>query len=152
MNNQGINFDKFIDEFYSNMNKNKMILQVDIENATNNSETSIYDIHCMLLDLLASGITKFNLDFINNLEESICNLQYFFNNINISLNIISFTKKELIISGSLYENRFIKFDDPKNLIINGQHNKVDLLEDIKTFYLINNDVNICISFEHEIIE
>jgi hypothetical protein len=152
MDNQGINFDKFIDEFYSNMNKNKMVLQVDIENATNKSETSIYDIHCMLLDLLAAGITKFNLDFINNLEESICNLQYFFNNINISLNIINFSKKELIMENSLYENRFIKFDDPKNLIINGQHNQVDLLEDIKTFYLINTDVNICISFEHEIIE
>jgi hypothetical protein len=152
MINSEINFNNFIDEFYSNMNQIKMVLQVDIENATITTDTTIYDIHCMLLDLFTAGIRKLNLDFINNLEESIRNLQYFFNNINIQLNIISFTKKELIMENSLYENRFIKFEDPANLIINGQYIQVEDLENIKSFYLINNDINICISFEHENIE
>lgn len=143
-----IDFNKFVDQFYSNHNQTKMILQIDIENATNSSETTIYDIHCMMLDLLVAGVKKFNLDFINDLDQSASNLQYFFNNINIQLNIISFTKKELIMENSLYENRFVKFDDPDKFIINGQHQMVDELSDIKSFYLIDDNTNICISFEH----
>ena len=153
MSNLEIDFEKFIDEFYSNMNQTKIVLQVDIINATKESNTNIYDIHCMLLDLFVAGITKFNLDFHQmNLEESICNLQYFFNNINIQLNIMSFTKQELILINSPYENRFVKFIKPTDFIINVQHKQLDNLEDIKSFYLINDDTNISISFEHAEIE
>jgi len=149
MDNQGIKFDDFINEFYSNMTQQKMILQVDIENSTKNSDTTIYDIHCMLLELFTAGIKKFKLDFVNNLEESICNLQYFFNNININLNIINYSKKELIASdGLIYISRYINFKDLDEFIINSQHIHVNDLEDIKSFYLINTDINICISFEH----
>jgi hypothetical protein len=148
MINSEINFDNFINEFYLNTKKIKMVLQVDIVN----SETSIYDIHCMLLDLLVTGIQRFNLDFYNNLEESISNLQYFFNNINIQLNITCFTKKELIIENSSYNNRFVKFENQQKFLINSQHKQVENLEDINSFYLINDDINICINFENKIIQ
>jgi hypothetical protein len=159
MNNQEIKFDDFIDEFFSNMNKQKMVLHIDIENKTNKTNktnTTTYDIHCMLLDLFIAGIYKFKLKFLteSDLYTSLDNLQYFFNNINIKLNIINFSKKELIKDNSPYENRFIKFTikNPNELIINAQHNKADELEEINSFFLIDDNTNLCISFEHEIIE
>ena len=53
MKNQDIDFDDFINEFYSNMDKKKMVLHVDIKN---NTDTSNYDIHCMLLDLFFNSL------------------------------------------------------------------------------------------------
>jgi len=155
MENQGIDFDDFINEFYSNMDKKKMVLHVDIENNTNKTDTSNYDIHCMLLDLFVAGIDKFDLKFLtkSNLYRSLGNLQYFFNNINIKLNIINFSKKELIKENSPYETRFIKFiiENPHKFIINGNHKKVEELEEINSFFLIDDNTNLCISFEHETI-
>ena len=146
------------------MDKKKMVLHVDIENNTDKTDTSNYDIHCMLLDLFVAGIDKFDLKFVNesntesnditNLYRSLGNLQYFFNNINIKLNIINFSKKELIKENSPYETRFIKFiiENPHKFIINGNHKKVEDLDDINSFFLIDDNTNLCISFEHEIIE
>ena len=144
-----MDFDKFIENFYLNYNGQKMILNVDIDNKNEYEETNLYDIHTMLFDLFIAGVNKFNLDFINNLDEAASNLQYFYNNINIKLNIIVFTKKELIMDNSLYINRYIKTDiSSKQYIINGQHQCQNDLNNIHSFYLIDDSNNICISFEH----
>ncbi len=145
-----MDFDNFIENFYSNYDEKKMILQVDIDknSANGSTETNLYDIHCLLFDLFIAGIEKFELDFANNLDEAASNLQYFFNNINIKLNITSFTKKELIMENSLYENRFIKTDSSKKYVLNGQHKCVDKLHGINSFHLIDDSANICIGFEH----
>jgi hypothetical protein len=178
MNCQDIYFNNFIDTFYSNKNQTKMVLQIDIESVTNNSkttinnsdtttnnsETTIYDIHCMLLDLLVAGVQRLNLNFVDdektinnqysNLNKAKIILQNYFNNINIKLNIINYSKQELLHDNSPYENRYIKFTAEKsnNFIINGQHKQLDNLEDIRSFFLIDDNTNISISFTHSIIE
>jgi hypothetical protein len=91
------------------------------------------------------------LDFVKNLDESASKLQYYYNNINIKLDITSLTKKELIMKESLYENRFIKTcsnDIDKQYVLNGQHTYVDDLSEIYSFYLIDDSNNIRVSFEH----
>ena len=146
-------FNDFIDIFYSNINKNKMSLHIDFNNASDeidNSKINIYDIHCVLLELLIAGVNNFSLNLMNDIElnEAIEKLQYFFDNINIIINIINFSKKDIIDDDSVYESRYMKIlsDNPDKFILNGQHIIVENLKDIKTFYLINDEINICISF------
>ena len=73
MDINSIEFDKFIEEFYSNNHNNKMVLQIDIENSNESSDTNIYDIHVMLLDLLIKGFERLNT--LENLIQSIDYLQ-----------------------------------------------------------------------------
>ena len=149
-----MDFDQFIENFYSNNDEKKMVLQVDIDKKSasdGSAETNLYDIHCMLFDLFIAGIDKLKLDFVKNLDESASKLQYYYNNINIKLDITSLTKKELIMKESLYENRFIKTcsnDIDKQYVLNGQHTYVDDLSEIYSFYLIDDSNNIRVSFEH----
>ena len=148
-----INFDDFINNFYSNTSHNKIIFNINIENATNDTPTTIYDIHMMLLDLLIKGIQILNLDILgNNYEKSLNILQKYFSNINIKININNFTKKDLIETYSEYSNRFIKFEDPSNMIINGTHEQETDLSNIKSFYLINLTNNLSISFKYQIFD
>ena len=141
-----LNFEIFKDRFYQNTSNTKMMLHIDLED--NIDETNIYDIHSLLLDLLMTGFNK--LDIINiNLEESINILQRFFNNIDIHINIINYTKKDIINDESIYLNRYIKFtiENISTMLINGKHELVDNLNDIKSFFLIDDLNNLCISFE-----
>ena len=68
MDINSIEFNNFVNEFYSNKSNKKMVLTLDIENGDN---PNIYDIHVMLLELLIYGFTKFNLNINNNLDNSI---------------------------------------------------------------------------------
>ena len=145
MNINSIQFENFINEFYLNYSNQKMVLTLDVENS---SDPNIYDIHMMLLDLLRKGIEKFNLNIYNNLTKSISQLQTFFTNINIYINVINYSKLDLITDNQIYSNRYIKFtvDNPSLMIINGTHQIVDNMFDIKSFYLIDDTYNLCISF------
>ena len=112
-------FNDFIDIFYSNINKNKMSLHIDFNNASDeidNSKINIYDIHCVLLELLIAGVNNFSLNLMNDIElnEAIEKLQYFFDNINIIINIVNFSKKDIIDDDSVYESRYMKIlsDNP----------------------------------------
>jgi len=142
-----INFDDFSKKFYSNVNNEKMNIGISIEDATNESPITIYDIHMMLLDLLINGTANFNLDIINDLDNSILFLQKFFNNIAIKINIVNYTQEELIEKESEYENRYLRFNTPDKMTLNGKHIKESTLDLIKSFYLINEEHNLCISFK-----
>jgi hypothetical protein len=133
-----INFNNFINEFYSNYNNNKIILELNIDN----SDTNIYDIHNMLLDLLIKGYEKFNT----------LDLQHFFNNIDIQVNVENLTKKDLLDNQYNYINRYIKFniDNLENMIINGSHQIVKNLKEIISFCLIDDNNNLKISFNSKI--
>ena len=131
-----INFDNFIDKFYSNSNK-KIVLELNIDN----SDTNIYDIHNMLLDLLIKGYERFyTLD-----------LQNYFDNIDIQLIIENLTKKELLDDLHNYGNRYIKFniENLNNMTINGSHKIVNNLNEIDSFCLIDDNNNLKISFNYK---
>ena len=131
-----INFDNFINEFYSNYN-NKIILELNIDN----TDTSIYDIHNMLLDLLIKGYERYNT----------LDLQKYFDNIDIQLKIENLTKKELLDDFYNYSNRYIKFniENLDNMIINGSHISVNNLNEIDSFCLIDDNNNLKISFNYK---
>ena len=139
MNNQEIGFDKFIDAFYNNKNGNKMVLELCLDS---DEETSIYDIHVMLLQLFFIGITKYEVPFDD--------MQNYFNNINIKFYVQNFTVRELINEASGYGNRFMRIDNNMEMIKNGSHNEnsVNELKDIKSFHTNNNEHNLCIYFDH----
>ena len=145
--NSQVNFDNFVNKFYSNKSNNKIMLEINI---SDNTSTTIYDIHQMLLDLIIQGISILNLDIINNFDKSLDQLQKYFANINIKINICNWTKKDLIEDYSNYDNRYIKFEDPSNMIINGAHQIVKDLKLIKSFFLIDTNNNFSIGFEHMI--
>lgn len=142
-----VQFENFINDFYSNHSNQKIVLSLDVENAT---DPNIYDIHTMLLDLLIKGIEKFNLNIYSDLEYSINQLQIFFTNINIKIDINNYSKSDLVnnlLANKLYSNRYIKFTvENPTLVINGTHQIVDNMQQIKSFYLINDNYNLCISF------
>jgi hypothetical protein len=165
LDNLQINFDNFVDKFYSNVSNEKIMLEINIDqtydqsidqsfdklfNMSDFSSTTIYDIHHMLLDLIIQGISILNLDIINNFDKSLVQLQKYFANINIKINICNWTKKDLIEDYSNYDNRYIKFEDPSNMIINGAHQIVKDLKLIKSFFLIDTNNNFSIGFEHMI--
>ena len=145
MNINSIQFENFINQFYSNNSNQKMVLTLDVDNS---SDPNIYDIHTMLLDLLCKGIERFNLNIYNNLQLSINQLQIFFTNINIQIDVQNYSKHDLIANSDLYSNRYIKFtaENPSLMVINGTHKIADNLLQIKSFYLINDTYNLCISF------
>jgi len=148
MNINSIQFENFINEFYSNNYNQKMVLTLDVENS---SDPNIYDIHTMLLDLLIKGIEIFNLNIYNELSRSINQLQIFFTNINIQINVINYSKLDLVNSLSihrLYSNRYIKFtiENPSIMVINATHQIVDSMQQIKSFFLIDDTFNLCIGF------
>lgn len=145
-----IKFDDFIQSFYSNWNKTPIVLQIDIEGATSDSNTSIYDIHQMLIDLFVNGIDIYNLQMESNWQNAIALLQFFYNNINIKINVQNFTRVELEYNLSYY-NRYMKFMNTSNILINSGHLNVECLEKINSFYLISDSVNLCISFEHKLL-
>ncbi len=168
MNNDSIYFDNFINKFYSNTSNTKMILQVDIENSQN-SDTNIYDIHHMLLDLLIKGIERLYCSVCNDsnkpennitmgqffsdqniIDKTITTLQHFFSNINIKINIKNLSKEKLIDESFHYLNRRFRIDinSIQKLIFNGSHQMVDNLEEINSFLLIDDINNLCISFSH----
>lgn len=134
-----IDFEEFKHQFYLN-NCNKIPFSVD-------NDPNIYDIHHLLLDLLIYGIELLNLDIYNQHIESLEILQKFYNNINIIININNFSKYNLI-DNELYPNRYMKFDTPNNMIINGSHNTVNELSKINSFYLIDDKHNFCINFSY----
>jgi len=140
-----IDFNNFIEKFYTNNNREKMILHIDIDN----DKTNIYDIHNLLLDLLLEGFQYIEIKN-NNLIKSIETLQYYFDNIDIKIIIKNLTKKELINDSSLYINRYARIDisDMNKRIVNGQHIIVNSLNKIKTFILIDNDNNLSIEFNY----
>ena len=145
MNINSIQFENFILQFYSNNSNQKMVLTLDVENS---SDPNIYDIHMMLLDLLIKGIERFNLNIYNNLQRSINQLQTFFTNINIQIDVINYSKLDLITDNKLYSNRYIKFtiENPLTMVIYGTHQIVDNMRLIRSFYLIDDAYNLCISF------
>ena len=138
--NNSIKFDNFVNEFYQNYSNKKMVLTLDIENE---NDPNIYDIHVMLLELLINGFTRFNLNL-----KSIDHLQRYFTNIDIKINICNYSKAELMLDNSPYYNRYIKFtSDNATMIINGNHNIVNNLNLINSFYLVDNINNLSISFD-----
>lgn len=147
MDDTNINFDTFIEHFYSN-NNSHIDLEINIYDCNTNKPT-IYDLHTMLLELLINGVKRFNLDIINNLEFSRKYLQNYFNNIDIKIIIDNLTKRDLIDDEYSYYNRYFKFTNPDNMIINGAHKIVNELSLIKSFYLIDTNNNFSISFSHK---
>ncbi len=148
MDINSIRFENFINEFYSNSSNNKMVLTLDVENST---DPNFYDIHTMLLDLLIKGIERYNLNICDNLEQSISKLQIFFTNINIKINVNNYSKSIIVnnkLINKLYSNRYIKFniENPTTMLINGAHQIADKIDDITSFFLINDIYNISISF------
>ena len=155
MNNSEINFDLFVDKFYNNKNSTKMTLELILES---NDNINIYDIHVMLLQMFFIGIVKYNIPFNQ--------MQNYFTNINIKVYIQNFTIKQLIEDTSGYSNRYIRINDKMEMIKNGSYNKTQTQTDkdkvdtdteiketndlinIKSFYTIDNDVNLCIYFDH----
>ena len=145
MDINSIEFNNFVNEFYSNKSNKKMVLTLDIENGDN---PNIYDIHVMLLELLIYGFTKFNLNINNNLDNSINYLQNYFTNIDIKINISNYSKKELILENSPYISRYIRFtSESETMTINGSHQTVNNLNLIKSFYLVDDNYNLCINFD-----
>ena len=111
-------------------------------------ELALSGYHMMLLDLLCKGIERFNLNIYDELSISINRLQTFFTNINIQINVINYSKSDLIINDKLYSNRYIKFtsENPSLMVINGSHQIVNSMHEIKSFFLIDHTYNLCISF------
>ena len=150
MDNDSIYFDDFIKKFYMNKNGEKMILQIDIDKINNNKTNSnIYDIHNLLLDLLLNGFEYIKIEQ-NNFIKSIETLQCFFNNIDIKIIINNHTKKDLIDDNSPYNNRYARIDisDTNKRILNGQHTNVNDLSNINTFILVDSDNNLDIRFDN----
>ena len=147
MNINSIQFDNFITEFYSNNSNKKMIINIGID-SEHEVEPNIYDIHTMLLDLIIKGCEIFNLN-VSDYNICINKLQPFFLNINIRMHIINYSKLELIKENSPYINRYIRISSDNNLkmTINGTHQLVNTLSNIKSFYLIDSNCNLCISFD-----
>jgi hypothetical protein len=146
MNINSIQFDNFITEFYSNNSNKKMIINLGIE-SDNEIEPNIYDIHTMLLDLIIKGCEIFNLN-VSDYNICINKLQPYFLNINIRMHINNYSKLELIKEDSPYINRYIRISNDNLLMtINGAHKIVNTLFNIKSFYLIDSNCNLCISFD-----
>ena len=151
MNNSSINFNNFINEFYTNYNNKHMIIELLTDNQDNPTETTIYDVHTLLLELLLAAPSfinksisdeRCNIDFTNNLDNSIKLLQFFFDNIKITVSIVKYTISELVNTdiAKLYENRYMRFDSNNNFIINGSHKSIsNNLEDIYSFYIDNSN-------------
>lgn len=141
---QNIDFNEFANQLYSESN-NKIAIQVDIEDG---SESNIYDIHMMLIDLIIFGLHYFSLNLNEqNYEEIIHYLQKFFNKINIKILVQKYTEQELDIFNNDYVNRFMKLYKSEQIILNGAHKKVSSLKDIKSFYIENNYFNLSFYFE-----
>ncbi len=139
MNNQEIGFDRFVEEFFNNKNETKMVLELILDT---NEDTTIYDIHVMLLQLFFMGLTKY--------EDSFGEMQNYYNNINIKLHVENFNAQQLSYASSSYSNRFLRVDNNMEMIKNGQHNEalINELKDVKSFYTIDNECNMCIYFDH----
>ncbi len=138
MNNQEVGFDHFVEAFFNNKNGTKMVLELALDS---NEDTTIYDIHVMLLQLFFIGLTKYEVGFEF--------MQNYFDNINIKLNVENFNALQLSYESS-YGNRFLRVDNNMEMIKNGQHNEelVNELKDVKSFYTIDNECNMCIYFDH----
>jgi len=137
--NQQIEFDIFIEKFFTNTNNTKMVLELISESDDN---TTIHDIHVMLLQIFFIGITKYAVPFNE--------IQNYYNNINIKLYIENYSIKDLIEDKSNYGNRFIRINQQMEMIKNGSHDisLINELKDIKSFYTNDNQNNICIYFDH----
>jgi len=139
-------FDDFIIKFYNTTTK--INFQIDI---FNDPITTIYDIHEFLLKLLISGINLLHINLIPSDLPFIINLlQSYFNNINIKLIINNYSKLDIVDYDFNYSNRFLKIlsDDPDKFILNGSHIKQSNLNDIFSFYLIDTDNNLSVSFNY----
>jgi hypothetical protein len=139
MNNQEIGFDRFVEAFFNNKNGTKMVLELTLDS---NEDTTIYDIHVMLLQLFFIGLTKYEVGFSE--------MQNYFNNINIKLYVENFNLHQLAYASSSYGNRFLRVDNNMEMIKNGQHNETSIneLKDVKSFYTIDDECNMCIYFDH----
>jgi len=166
MNINSIQFENFINKFYSNNSNQKMIININIDSESSNetqADPNIYDIHTMLLDLIIKGIDIFNLDIVD-YNSTVEKLQPFFNNINIKIFILNYSKLELIGANSPYINRYIRISSNDQsttnqsimtinaahqsiMTINAAHQIINKLIDIKSFYLIDTVNNLCISFD-----
>ena len=141
MNNQEIRFDHFVEAFFNNKNGTKMVLELTLDS---NDNTTIYDIHVMLLQLFFIGLTKYNIDPNQ--------MQNYFDNINIKLYVENFNIIQLSYESSYYKNRFLRVDNNMDMIKNGEHNEssINELKDIKSFNNIDDECNMCIYFDHMI--
>ena len=141
MSNQEIGFDHFVDAFFNNKNGTKMVLELTLDS---NDDTTIYDIHVMLLQLFFMGLTKYNINPNQ--------MQNYFNNINIKIHIENFNIIQLSYTTSSYKNRFLRVDNNMEMIKNGEHNEASIneLKDIKSFYNIDDECNMCIYSDHMI--
>jgi hypothetical protein len=139
MNNREIGFDHFVEAFFNNKNGTKMVLELTLDT---NEDTTIYDIHSMLLQLFFIGLTKYEVAFGD--------MQNYFNNINIKLHVENFNIHQLSYASSYYHNRFLRVDSNMEMIKNGQHNETQIneLKDVKSFYTIDEECNMCIYFDH----
>ena len=149
MNINSIQFENFINKFYQNDSNQKMILNIDVESSSETeSEPNIYDIHTMLLDLIIKGINRFNLQ-ISNYQQIINKLTPYFTNINIRFNLENYSKLELLNEDLAYNNRYIRIsiNDDILMTINGMHQIQSQLIDIRSFYLIDSNINLCIYFD-----
>jgi len=136
---QQIEFDIFIEKFFTNKNNTKMVLELMSDT---NDDTTIYDIHVMLLQIFFIGITKYQITFDQ--------IQNYYNNINIKLYIENYSIKDLINDNSNYGNRFIRINPQMEMIKNGSHDTslINELKDVKSFYTNNNEQNLRIYFDH----
>ena len=144
MNSSEIGFDIFVDKFFNNKNGTKMVLELTLEpNDESNDETTVYDIHVMLLQMFFIGIAKYEVPFNQ--------MQNYFNNINIKVYTQNFTVKQLIEDSSGYSNRYLRVNDKMEMIKNGsyleQNDDIEL-SDIKSFYTNDDECNLCIYFDH----
>ena len=144
-----IDFDDFVQEFYSNETGIKMAFQLSIED---DNDTTVFDIHEMLLELFIKGLYMKNLSISYNkaLGESINKLQKYFNNIQVKIIIQTYTIGELLSDSSEYNNRYLRIMPGSDFVKNGQldENLIDEISDIKSFFMIDNNLNIKISFDH----
>ena len=144
-----INFDDFVERFYANNTGEKMAFQLTIED---DDDTTLYDIHEMLLELFLKGLYLNNLPISDpsSLLRSLNQIQTYFNNIQVKINIKTYSIKELMSDSVGYLNRYLRIMPGSDFLKNGQHNSdnVSNIGDIYSFFMINNDHNIKISFDH----
>jgi hypothetical protein len=147
MINVNVDFDNFIERFYSSISDNKIIFELNIDS---NDSSTIYDVHIMLLELFIKGLNMFNLNIYTYLDNTIIHLQKYYSNINIGIQINTFTKNELLNDDNRYANRYMRINSDCSFIKNGSHNNklITDLSQIESFFTFDNNFNLRISFSH----
>jgi hypothetical protein len=92
----------------------------------------------------------FNLNIYTYLDNTIIHLQKYYSNINIGIQINTFTKNELLNDDNRYANRYMRINSDCSFIKNGSHNNklITDLSQIESFFTFDNNFNLRISFSH----